>query len=100
MKRVEVKVVDHRVVVEAKGLMSEDVEALNGLFGEAISFKPNEKDDVVEIRSTSPKYTAVQIAAELEDLGFPWENPQNLGCKVHPVQLKKIAGARLFSARP
>lgn len=90
-RRVEVKVVGRKAVVIAEGLMTEDIEALNGLFDEELIFKQNEECDTVVIRSTSLKSTAVHIAAELEDRGFPWKNPQYLGCKVHPTHLQQIA---------
>lgn len=71
-----------KAIVEAKGLTFFDNEevmnVLNGRFEDTLLFSPNE-GDVIEIRSTSPSHTAVDIAAELEDMGFLWKNPQNLG---------------------
>lgn len=95
-RSVEVK----KGVVAVKGLSQGDeflLMELNLKFEETLLFIPNQEEGVLEIRSTSPSYNAVRIAAELEDLGVPWNNPQDLGLQVHPVSIAK--SARFSSAR-
>lgn len=71
-------------VVMAKGLTAKDTESLNKMFGENLVFKPNQKEDTVEIRPILPEDKAVHIAAEMEDMGFSWKNSRNLGCRPAP----------------
>lgn len=84
---------DRSTVVMAKGLTTKDTESLNRMFGENLVFKPNQKEDAVEIRPTSSEDTAVHIAAELEDMGYLWKNSKNLGCR--PTPSAAIIGRRI-----
>ena len=86
-------------VVAVKGIsLSQEDEfllmELNSKFEKTLLFTPNKEEGVLEIRSTSLNHNAVHIAVELEDLGVPWKNPQNLGFQVHPLS---IASADRFS---
>lgn len=82
-------------IVMAKGLTAEDMESLNKMFGENLSFKPDKKEDTVEIRATSPGDNAVHIAAELEDMGYLWKNSKNLGCRPVPSAVRIGSRARV-----
>lgn len=73
-------------VVVAKGLTTKDTKSLNKMFGEDLIFKPNQKEDAVEIRSSSAEYSAVHLAVDMqEELGFLWKNPRNLGFRCAPA---------------
>lgn len=84
------------LVVLAKGFTDKDTESLNKMFGEDLIFKTNQKEDAVEIRSSSAEYSAVHLAVDMqEELGFLWKNSKNLGFRSVPSSA--VAGRRARS---